>query len=158
MLRLLLPKAQGRKDFWKSSKPYHVGTHWIALAEYSQISTHMPGLQSFLKHVRIILVLTDLASSSHRVKHEWVEPHGRPPHGSPDIDECDVEHINSFPGLMLLAGLLSESTIGSGSNITFNLPSSQIGRPLILTLIYQVFKWKKEFIRGVLKVIETGTK
>ena len=47
MLRLLTSKAQGHKDFWKSSKPYHVGIHWIALTEYSQMSTHMPWFQSF---------------------------------------------------------------------------------------------------------------
>ena len=27
-------KAQGRKDFWKSSKPCHVGIHWIAPADH----------------------------------------------------------------------------------------------------------------------------
>ena len=35
------------QDFWESSKPCHVGIHWIALSEYSQMSTHMPGFQSF---------------------------------------------------------------------------------------------------------------
>ena len=47
MLRLLLSKAQGHNDFWKPSEPCHVGVHWIALAEYSQMSTHLPGFQSF---------------------------------------------------------------------------------------------------------------
>ena len=42
-------KALGHKDFLKSSKPCHVGIHWIALAEYSEISTHMPGFQSFFR-------------------------------------------------------------------------------------------------------------
>ena len=46
-LRLLLFKAKGPKDFWKSSKPCHVGIHWIALAECSQLSTHVPGFQFF---------------------------------------------------------------------------------------------------------------
>ena len=42
MLRLLMSKAQERKDFCC------VGIHWIALAEYSQLSTHVPGfLASF---------------------------------------------------------------------------------------------------------------
>ena len=27
-------------------KPCHVGIHWIALVEYSQMSTHVPGFQS----------------------------------------------------------------------------------------------------------------
>ena len=32
------------QKFWKPSKPCHVGIHWIALAEYSQMSAHGPGL------------------------------------------------------------------------------------------------------------------
>ena len=47
MLRLLLSKAQGCKYFWKTCKQCHVGIHWIALAEYFQMSTHMQGFQSF---------------------------------------------------------------------------------------------------------------
>ena len=47
MLRLLSSKAHGRKDFWKPSEPCHVGIHWIALAGHSQMSTHLPGFQSF---------------------------------------------------------------------------------------------------------------
>ena len=35
------------KRFLKPSKPCQVGIHWIALAEYSQMSTHVPGFQSF---------------------------------------------------------------------------------------------------------------
>ena len=35
------------KDFWKPSKPCPVGIHWIAIAEYSQMSTHVPGFQIF---------------------------------------------------------------------------------------------------------------
>ena len=49
MLRLLSSKAQGRKDFWKPSKPSHVGIHPKALTEYSQMSTHMQSFQSFLR-------------------------------------------------------------------------------------------------------------
>ena len=62
-------KAQGRKPFWKRSKPCHIGIHWKALAEYCQMSTHVPGFQfffSFLHH----LVLAKLATSSIRVKNE----------------------------------------------------------------------------------------
>ena len=48
MLRLLSSKVQGRKDVWKTSKLCHNnGTHFIALAEHSQMSTHLPGFQSF---------------------------------------------------------------------------------------------------------------
>ena len=44
MLRLLLPKAQG-----KPSKPCHVGIHWIVLTEHSQMITHVPGFQTFFR-------------------------------------------------------------------------------------------------------------
>ena len=40
---LLSSKAQFLKTI------YYVGIHWIALAEYSQMSTHMPGFQIFLR-------------------------------------------------------------------------------------------------------------
>ena len=49
MMRLLSSKAQERNDFWKPFKPYHVGIDCIALAEYSQMSTHVPGFQSFFQ-------------------------------------------------------------------------------------------------------------
>ena len=49
MLRLLSFKAQESKYLGKLSKPCHVGIHWIALAEYSQMSTHVPGFQPFFK-------------------------------------------------------------------------------------------------------------
>ena len=45
ILRLLTSKAQGQKDFCKSSKPCQCGIHWKALAEYSQVSTHLPWFQ-----------------------------------------------------------------------------------------------------------------
>ena len=49
MLKLYSSKEQGPKEFWKPSKPCHVGIHQIALTEFSQMSTHMPGFQSFLR-------------------------------------------------------------------------------------------------------------
>ena len=49
MLRLLSSKIQVRKTFQKPSKPCHVGSHWITLTEYSQMSTHLPGLQPFVR-------------------------------------------------------------------------------------------------------------
>ena len=33
------------------AKPCHVGTHWIALAEYLQMRNYVPGFQSFLRHL-----------------------------------------------------------------------------------------------------------
>ena len=49
MLRVHSPKAQKRKNLWKTSKPCHVGTHWKALAEYFHMSTHLPGFRSFFR-------------------------------------------------------------------------------------------------------------
>ena len=63
MLRLLSSKPQGGKEFLKSSKPCHVGIHWIALAEYSQMSTHVPGFQLFF-HFLHPYVLAKFAPSS----------------------------------------------------------------------------------------------
>ena len=46
-LTLPMPRLlSDAKIFEKSSKPCHVGIHWIALVEYSQMSTHIPGFQS----------------------------------------------------------------------------------------------------------------
>ena len=41
----LSSKIQGCTDFWKPFEPCHVGIHWIGLAVYSQMSTHVPGFQ-----------------------------------------------------------------------------------------------------------------
>ena len=38
MMRLLSSKAEGCKDFRKPSKPCYAYIHWIALAEYSEMS------------------------------------------------------------------------------------------------------------------------
>ena len=62
MLRLLLSKVQGHKDFQKPSKPCHVGINWKALTEYTQISTHMSGLHSFLRFFFHHFVLAKLAT------------------------------------------------------------------------------------------------
>ena len=42
-------KTQGCKDFWKTFKSCHFGIHWIAIIEYSQMSTNEPGFQSFYR-------------------------------------------------------------------------------------------------------------
>ena len=65
-------KAQWCKDFWKPSKPCHVGIHWIALAEYSLMSTICQGFSnfsSFFPH----FYSAKLATSSIRVKMELKE-------------------------------------------------------------------------------------
>ena len=69
MLRLLSTEAQGRKDFKKSSKPCHVGIHWIALTEYSQLSTHMTGFSHFYLFPHF--VLAKLVITSIRVRIGW---------------------------------------------------------------------------------------
>ena len=56
-----------QKNLWKPSKHCHVGIHLKALAEYSQMSTHMPGFQSFSSFFCIIFVSAKLATSSIRV-------------------------------------------------------------------------------------------
>ena len=66
MLRLLWFKSQGCKDFWKPSKPCHVGIHWTAFVEYSQMNTHVLGFQYFLRFFALF-VLAKLAISSIRV-------------------------------------------------------------------------------------------
>ena len=64
------PKAQERKNLWKLSKPCLVGIHWIALAEYSHMSTHLPGFQWFFR----IFVSANLVISSIRVKVDLWNP------------------------------------------------------------------------------------
>ena len=44
------------------SKSCHVGIHWKALTECSQMSTHVPGLQSFLVFFLHNFVLAKLYS------------------------------------------------------------------------------------------------
>ena len=67
MLRLLSSKAQGRKDLWDPSKPCHVGIHWKALPQYSQMNTHLPGFRWFFRGLHHF-VLTKLVDGSIRVK------------------------------------------------------------------------------------------
>ena len=45
LLRLRSSKGQGHNDFWKASKLCHIGIHWKALAEFSQMRTHLAGFQ-----------------------------------------------------------------------------------------------------------------
>ena len=63
---LLSSKAQGCKYFWTPSKPYHIGIHWITLAEFSQMSAHLPAFQSFLSFLHHF-VMAKLATTSIRV-------------------------------------------------------------------------------------------
>ena len=65
MLRLLSSNAQGSLDFWKPPKPYHVGIHGIALTEYCQINTHVPGFQTFFTLLQYF-VLGKLGHQQHK--------------------------------------------------------------------------------------------
>ena len=47
MLRLLSSRTEKCKKFGKLSKPCHIGIHWKAFDEHSQMSTHLLGFQSF---------------------------------------------------------------------------------------------------------------
>ena len=67
---ILSSKAQDHKYILGLSKPYHVGIHWIALAEYSQMSTHMPRFQSFFLEFGSF-VLAKLVTSNVRVNQFW---------------------------------------------------------------------------------------
>ena len=48
--------SMGWKDFWKSSKPCHVGTHWKAPAENFHMSTHMPGFKRFFRILALFCI------------------------------------------------------------------------------------------------------
>ena len=65
MLRLLSSKGQGGKDFWKTLKPCHVVIHCIALAEYSQMSTHMPWFQSFFRFF-VLFCIGQISHQQHK--------------------------------------------------------------------------------------------
>ena len=68
ILRLLSPKAKEPKDFWKPSKPCHVGIHWIALTfRWEPMCQSFRFFLGFWPH----FVLGNLATSSIRVKMYW---------------------------------------------------------------------------------------
>ena len=67
MLRLLLSKGQECKDFRKPFKTCHLGVHWIALAEYSQMSYTGARVSVILLGFLLLFVLAKLATSSTRV-------------------------------------------------------------------------------------------
>ena len=68
MLRVLLPKAQGCKYFWKTSKPCHVGIHWIAIAECTHRWVLMWQEFSHFQVFCIIVYFAKSATTSIRVK------------------------------------------------------------------------------------------
>ena len=60
-----LYRAHGPTDLWKPSKPCHIGFHWMALNEYSQMSTHLPSHFSGVFFASFIMA--KLATSNIRV-------------------------------------------------------------------------------------------
>ena len=44
---LRVPVISSKAHRLKASKPCHIVIHWVALTEYSQMSTHVRGFQSF---------------------------------------------------------------------------------------------------------------
>ena len=68
MLRLLSSKAQECKDYRKLSKPCLVGIHQKVLTDYSQMSTHVPGFQSFFSFFAFCIGQISHYISSIRVK------------------------------------------------------------------------------------------
>ena len=56
--------------FLKPSNPCHVGIHWIVHAEYSQMSTHKPGFQSFFWVFRIIFYWQNLRPAACRLRND----------------------------------------------------------------------------------------
>ena len=69
MLRLLSSRPQDQKDARKPSKHCLVGTHWKALAECFQMSTHLPGFQWFLHH----FILGQISHQQHKGEQEEKE-------------------------------------------------------------------------------------
>ena len=62
-----VPKHKNANLFSRPSKPCHVGTHWKALAEYSHMSTHLPGVFSqFFRFLGIIFVLGRISHQQHK--------------------------------------------------------------------------------------------
>ena len=62
----ILKLLKGCKDFWKSSKPSHVGIHWIALAEFCKMINLVP-VFVLLQEFFCIILFAKIATSSIRV-------------------------------------------------------------------------------------------
>ena len=71
MLRLLSSEAQECNNFSKPSKPYHVGINLKALPEYSQMSTHVPGFQSYFSVFFASFCIGKVSHQQHKGK-GWI--------------------------------------------------------------------------------------
>ena len=97
-----LSKAQGWKDFLKPTKPCHVGIHWIALTEYSHMSTHVPGFQSFYRFLHHF-VLAKLVTSSMMVSTpSWGYPYCYVPWLQGAVGAASLSVAQYIPSVQLI--------------------------------------------------------
>ena len=66
MLRLLSFKTQEGNGFGKTSKPCHDGIHYIAFDEYSQMNTHLPGIQLYFLVIFASFCIDQISYWQHR--------------------------------------------------------------------------------------------
>ena len=96
-MTLCSSKAQGCKYFWKPFKPCHIGIHRKALAEYTQMSTHMPGFQSIYRFYSVKLatscIRVNYTSDINLLKRFYLQLH--PPHAL-NIPLCQNKVKNKF--------------------------------------------------------------
>ena len=143
MLRLLSPKVQRRKYFWKPSKPCHV-----VLIRKLSLSTlrWVPICQGFSDFLRFLhpFVLAKLASSSIRVKHVILGitflPFilGRLGPGFHDITWLPV-FVTLLIGYMLFGHLLR----AFGSSYIY------VSQPSQLTLLYSCSPYRVSLAQGL---------
>ena len=121
MPSLLSSKAQGCKDFWKPSKPCLVGTHWKALAEFSQISTHLPVFQAFFRIFENHLIPVILVFI--RKPSRWVL-------------SCEYTHV---PGLRSFAGFLHHFVLAKLATSSIRVKNCTNKSPSIILWILALF-------------------
>ena len=90
--------AQGHKYFRKPSKPCHVGIYWIPLTEYSRVSTHVAGFQSFFRGFLHHFVVAKLANISIRVRSEVFHPVDFKQHRKVTILNKEINILNCNGG------------------------------------------------------------
>ena len=108
MLRLLSSEAQGCKHFWKPSLPCHIGIHWKALAEYSQMRPICQGFSEFSGCVHHF-VMAKFATSSIKVNTSLCTQFGSFPHISVWILLYLLTWDRSWQACFLLLFVLSFS-------------------------------------------------
>ena len=129
ILRLLLSKAEGRQGFWKASKPCHVGIHCIALAEHSQMSTHLPVFPVIFKvFLHDFVLAKKVMTGGHRSLTAWRSPNHR------------------LPASTQIAGLVNNNTAATGEWLLAFLPGIRAGFKIINPYGRVVDKAKKKML------------